>query len=65
MKNSLIRSILFITLGIALFTLSVLTKNTFTEKWSSFALGLSFPLIVAGIIALAIHIKKMRQQDQQ
>ncbi|HTD99249.1 MAG TPA: hypothetical protein VK668_08165 [Mucilaginibacter sp.] len=63
MKNSLIRSILFISLGIALFTLSMVTKNTFTEKWSSFALGLSFPLFVAGIIALAFHINQLRQQN--
>ena len=65
MKKSLVRSILFILVGIALFTLSIVTKNVLTEKWSSFAMGLSFPLFVAGIIALAFHINRLRQQDQQ
>ncbi len=54
------RAVVFIVLGVALFTVSTLSKDTIVEKWSSFLLGFSFPLFVGGIISLVQHFKKVK-----
>ena len=63
MKINLKAAILFILLGVALFMISVLNHSNLAEKWSSFAMGLSFPLFVAGVIAIITHIRRSRQQQ--
>jgi uncharacterized membrane protein len=57
MKNKIILSGVCIVLGIALLVVSIFTPNALVEKWSSFALGLSFPLFVYGITTLAKTLK--------
>ncbi|MDB5024338.1 MAG: hypothetical protein JWP78_2093 [Mucilaginibacter sp.] len=58
MKNNLIRAAVFIVSGTCLFTVSTLTKNTLTEKWSSFLFGFSFPLFIGGIISIIQYFRK-------
>jgi len=58
MKNHLVRAVVFIVFGIACLVVSMLAKDKTVETWSSFALGLSFPLFVGGIISIVKYIKK-------
>jgi ABC-type dipeptide/oligopeptide/nickel transport system permease component len=57
MKNSVMRSLVFVVLGIALFTVSAFAKDNAIEKWSSFAFGLSFPVFILGITQLGKRLK--------
>jgi predicted membrane channel-forming protein YqfA (hemolysin III family) len=60
MKNHLTRAIVFIVLGVALFTVSTLSTDSRVEKWSSFMFGFSFPLFVFGIVAIAQYFRKKK-----
>lgn len=63
MKNNLMRAIVFIVLGACLLAVSTLTNNTSIEKWSSFLLGLSFPLFIGGIISIVKYFKQSTRSD--
>ncbi|MFI5162596.1 MAG: hypothetical protein ACHQHN_15060 [Sphingobacteriales bacterium] len=45
MKNNLMRATVFIVLGTCLLIVSIFTKNSKVELWSSFFLGLSLPIM--------------------
>ena len=64
MKNHLMRALVFIVLGAALFTVSAVSKNSTVEKWSSFLFGLSLPLFVGGIVSLVHHFKKSKVSEK-
>jgi hypothetical protein len=57
MKNTLMRSLVFITLGIALLVVSTFAPSNSIQTWASFAFGLSFPLFTLGIIELTKRFK--------
>ncbi len=61
MKNNLMRAAVFIVLGTCLLIVSIYTKNSKVELWSSFLLGLSFPLYVGGIISIVKYFKQPKQ----
>jgi len=61
MKNNLMRAMVFIVLGVCLLIVSIFTKNTSVEKWSSFFLGFSFPMFVGGIIFIIQYFRKLKQ----
>ncbi len=52
------RAMVFIVLGVCLLIVSVFTKNTSVEKWSSFFLGFSFPMFIGGIIFIVQYLRK-------
>ncbi|MDB5133438.1 MAG: hypothetical protein JWP37_41, partial [Mucilaginibacter sp.] len=58
MKINFKTAIVFTVLGLALFIISMVTHNEFAERWTSFAFGLSFPLFIAGIVSIVIHLKQ-------
>jgi hypothetical protein len=62
MKNNLMRAVVFIVLGAALLMVSVFAKSPSVEKWSSFALGASFPMFLGGIIALVQYFRAPKQE---
>jgi ABC-type dipeptide/oligopeptide/nickel transport system permease component len=61
MKNSLTRAVVFIVLGACLLILSIYTRNTSIEKWSSFFFGFSFPLFIGGVISMVQYFRKPQQ----
>jgi len=61
MKNNLMRAAVFIVLGACLLIVSIYTKNTSIEKWSSFFFGFSFPMFVGGIISIIQYFRKPKQ----
>lgn len=58
MKNHLTRAILFIVLGAVLLAFALLDKNPAVEKWTSFALGASFPMFIGGIVSVVQYFKQ-------
>jgi hypothetical protein len=64
MKNNLIRSVVFIVLGVALLMVSIFAKSPSVEKWSSFALGASFPMLIGGLISLTKYFMGLKQPAQ-
>lgn len=64
MKNPLTRAIVFIVFGIACFIVSLFPRDMIVEKWSSFLLGFSLPLVLAGIIFLVRYAKKLKQTTE-
>ncbi|HEY4194087.1 MAG TPA: hypothetical protein VGM63_01020 [Mucilaginibacter sp.] len=61
MKNSLMRAVVFIVLGVCLLIVSIFTKNTSIEKWSSFFLGFSCPMFIGGIVSVIQYFRKPKQ----
>lgn len=57
MKNNLTRALVFIVLGAALLIVSIVAKDPSVEKWSSFALGASLPMLIGGLIFLIRYFK--------
>ena len=55
------RAAVFIVLGACLLIVSIYTKNTSIEKWSSFFFGFSFPMFVGGIISIIQYFRKPKQ----
>ena len=64
MKNNLMRAAVFIVLGTGLLIVSMYAKNSKVELWSSFLLGLSFPLYVGGIVSILKYFKQPKQEVQ-
>jgi hypothetical protein len=62
MKNNLMRAAVFIVLGTCLLIVSIYSKNSKVELWSSFFLGLSFPLYIGGIISIVKYFKQPKQE---
>ncbi len=58
------RAAVFIVLGTCLLIVSMYTKNSKVEWWSSFLLGFSFPLYVGGIISIVKYFKQPKQEVQ-
>lgn len=61
MKNNLMRATVFIVLGTCQLIVSIFAKNAKVEWWSSFLLGLSFPLYIGGIISIVKYFKQSKQ----
>jgi lipopolysaccharide export LptBFGC system permease protein LptF len=55
------RAVVFIVLGVCLLIVSIFTKNTSIEKWSSFFFGFSFPMFIGGIISVIQYLRKPKQ----
>jgi Ca2+/Na+ antiporter len=64
MKNPLTRAIAFIVFSIACFVVSLFPRDMIVERWSSFLLGFSLPLFLAGIIYLVRYAKKRKQTTE-
>jgi VanZ family protein len=58
MKSHLVRATVFIVLGAALLAVAMLVKDPAVEKWTSFALGASFPFFIGGLISVVQYFRQ-------
>jgi hypothetical protein len=61
--KKLMSAAVYIVLGTCLLIISILSKDTSIEKWSSFFLGLSFPLYIGGIVSLVKYFRQKKQSS--